>query len=53
MDALWILVIGMFVVLGGILGLRLHAFLALILGAYIVASLTNSAVSRLVRGAEV
>src|ERR1043165_9745496 len=42
MDALWILAIGMFVVLGGILGLRLHAFLALILGAYIVAALTPS-----------
>ncbi|MCP4263876.1 MAG: GntP family permease [Planctomycetes bacterium] len=41
-DPLWLLLIGMIVVLGGILLLRLHAFLALILGALIVASLTTS-----------
>lgn len=41
MDALLILAIGMVVVVGGILALRLHAFLALILGAYIVASLSS------------
>src|SRR5437868_11589403 len=40
MDPLWIFFIGTLVVLGAILGLRLHAFLALILGAFIVASLT-------------
>ncbi|MBC8471209.1 MAG: GntP family permease [Planctomycetes bacterium] len=42
-DPLWLLLIGMIVVLGGILILRLHAFLALILGALIVGSLTTSA----------
>jgi len=42
-DPLWLLLIGMIVVLGGILVLRLHAFLALILGALIVASLTAPA----------
>ena len=40
MDPLWILAIGMVVVLGGILALRLHAFLALVLGALVVAALT-------------
>ncbi len=39
-DPLWLMLIGMIVVLGGILALRLHAFLALILGAIIVGSLT-------------
>ena len=39
-DPLWLMFIGMVVVLGGILALRLHAFLALMLGAIIVASLT-------------
>jgi len=39
-DPLWLMFIGMIVVLGGILKLRLHAFLALILGAIIVGSLT-------------
>lgn len=38
MDPLWLLAIGMLVVIGGILALRLHAFLALILAAYIVAA---------------
>jgi len=42
-DPLWLMFIGMIVVLGGILALRLHAFLALILGALIVGSLTTSA----------
>ncbi|NIO06856.1 MAG: GntP family permease, partial [Deltaproteobacteria bacterium] len=41
-DPLWLMFIGMIVVLGGILALRLHAFLALILGALIVGSLTTS-----------
>jgi GntP family gluconate:H+ symporter len=40
MDPLWILLIGMLVVVGGVLALRLHAFLALILGALVVASIT-------------
>ena len=42
-DPLWLLLVGMIVVLGGILLLRLHAFLALTLGALIVASLTAPA----------
>jgi GntP family gluconate:H+ symporter len=42
-DPLWLLLVGMIVVLGGILLLRLHAFLALILGALIVGSFTTSA----------
>lgn len=42
MDPLWILALGMVVVLGGILALRLHAFLALVLGALAVAALTPS-----------
>ncbi len=41
-DPLWLMLIGMVVVLGGILVLRLHAFLALILGAIIVGSLTSA-----------
>jgi len=40
MDPLLILVVGMAVVIGGVLVLRLHAFLALMLGAVVVASLT-------------
>ncbi len=39
-DPLWLMLIGMIVVLGSILKFRLHAFLALILGAIIVGSLT-------------
>lgn len=39
-DPLWLMLIGMVVVLGGILALRLHAFLALMLGAIIVGTLT-------------
>jgi GntP family gluconate:H+ symporter len=39
-DPLFILVIGILVVVGGIIGLRLHAFLALLLGAFAVAFLT-------------
>ncbi|MFZ2146464.1 MAG: SLC13 family permease [Sedimentisphaerales bacterium] len=42
-DPLWLLLVGMIVVLGGILLLRLHPFLALILGALIVGSLTRPA----------
>lgn len=40
MNPLWILLIGMLVVVGGVLVLRLHAFLALIAGAIVVALLT-------------
>jgi GntP family gluconate:H+ symporter len=40
MSPLLLLLLGMFIVVGGILGLRLHAFLALILGALTVALLT-------------
>ena len=40
MNPLVILLIGMIVVIGGILGLRLHAFLALLLGAIVVSILT-------------
>jgi GntP family gluconate:H+ symporter len=40
MNPLWIVMIGVAVVVGGILLLRLHAFLALIAGAVIVALLT-------------
>ncbi|MBI5799616.1 MAG: GntP family permease [Verrucomicrobia bacterium] len=43
MDPLWIFLLGMVVVLGGILALRLHAFLALVLGALVVAALTPAA----------
>ncbi|MDA1275964.1 MAG: SLC13 family permease [Verrucomicrobia bacterium] len=43
MDPLWILLVGMIVVMGGILALRLHAFLALVLGALAVGALTPSA----------
>lgn len=39
-DPLFILAIGILVVVGGIIGLRLHAFLSLLLGAFVVAILT-------------
>ncbi len=39
-DPLFILLIGIIVVVAGIIGLRLHAFLALLLGAFVVAILT-------------
>lgn len=39
-DPLFILAIGILVVVGGIIGLKLHAFLALLLGAFVVALLT-------------
>jgi GntP family gluconate:H+ symporter len=41
-DPLWLLLIGIVVVAGGILALRLHAFLALTLAAMIVGGLTPS-----------
>ncbi|WP_232623000.1 GntP family permease [Pareuzebyella sediminis] len=39
-DPLFILLIGIIIVVGGIIGLRLHAFLALLLAAFAVALLT-------------
>ena len=39
-DPLLILLVGMLIVVGGIIGLRLHPFLALLLGAFVVAYLT-------------
>lgn len=43
MNPLWILLIGMAVVIGGIFVLRLHAFISLLAGAVAVALLTPSA----------
>ena len=42
MSPLLILFIGMLIVVGGVLALRLHAFLALLFGAVVVAGLTSS-----------
>ena len=39
-DPLFILLIGVCIVVGGIIGLKLHPFLALLLGAFVVAWLT-------------
>ncbi|WP_421827460.1 GntP family permease [Larkinella sp.] len=39
-DPLLILAVGVFIVVGGIIGLKLHPFLALLLGAFIVALMT-------------
>ena len=39
MNPVWILLIGMLVVIGGVLLLRMHAFLALLLGALVVSAL--------------
>ncbi len=46
MSALALLFIGMAIVVGGILALRMHAFLALVLGAFAVALLTPDAALR-------
>ncbi len=46
MSALLLLLIGMAIVVGGILALRMHAFLALILGAFAVALLTPDSALR-------
>jgi GntP family gluconate:H+ symporter len=43
MDPLWILAAGIVVVVGGVLVFKLHAFLALISGALVVAALTPQA----------
>ena len=42
-DPLFILLIGVLIVVGGIIGLRLHPFLALLLGAFVVAMMTPEA----------
>ncbi len=42
-DPLFILAVGILVVVGGIIGFRLHAFLALLVGAFVVALLTPDA----------
>lgn len=39
-DPLFILLIGIIIVVGGIIGLRLHAFLALLIAAFVVALMT-------------
>jgi GntP family gluconate:H+ symporter len=39
-DPLFILAVGVLIVVGGIIGLKLHPFLALLLGAFVVAALT-------------
>lgn len=39
-DPLFILFVGILIVVGGIIGLKLHPFLALLLGAFVVALLT-------------
>ena len=41
MDPLLILAVGLAIVVGGILVLRSHAFLALVVGALVVAALTS------------
>ncbi|WP_266366321.1 GntP family permease [Tellurirhabdus rosea] len=43
-DPLFILFIGVLIVVGGIIGLKLHPFLALLLGAFVVAAMTPAAV---------
>ena len=40
MSVLWILLVGVVIVIGGILLFRLHAFLVLILAAFVVSALT-------------
>ncbi|WPP51473.1 GntP family permease [Catalinimonas niigatensis] len=42
-DPLFILLVGILIVVGGIIGLRLHPFLALLLGAFVVAMMTPAA----------
>ena len=42
-DPLLILAAGVFIVVGGIIGLKLHPFLALLLGAFVVALMTPAA----------
>lgn len=42
-DPLFILAVGILVVVGGIIGLKLHAFLSLLLGAFVVSLLTPEA----------
>jgi len=42
-DPLFILAVGVLIVVGGIIGLKLHPFLALLLGAFVVALMTPAA----------
>ncbi|CAN5525325.1 SLC13 family permease [soil metagenome] len=42
-DPIFILLVGVLIVVGGIIGLRLHPFLALLLGAFVVALMTPEA----------
>src|SRR4051794_6866816 len=42
-DPLFILFVGVLIVVGGIIGLKLHPFLALLLGAFFVAWMTPAA----------
>ncbi len=42
-DPLFILAVGILIVVGGIIGLKLHPFLALLLGAFVVALMTPAA----------
>jgi GntP family gluconate:H+ symporter len=53
MNPIWICLVGMAVVVGSILGCRLHAFLALMLGAFVVAVLAPGQESLAGVGAEV
>lgn len=53
MNPLWILLIAIIIVLGGILWLRLHAFVALLLAAFVVALLTPGEALRRYAAAEV
>ncbi|RDB05231.1 GntP family permease [Runella aurantiaca] len=43
-DPIFILSVGVLIVVGGIIGLKLHPFLALLLGAFVVALMTPAAV---------
>ncbi|MBD2704148.1 GntP family permease [Spirosoma sp. BT702] len=43
-DPLFILAVGVIIVVGGIIGLKLHPFLALLLGAFVVALMTPASV---------
>ena len=44
-NPLFILLVGIIIVVGGIIGLKLHPFLALLLGAFVVAMLTPAIIS--------
>jgi GntP family gluconate:H+ symporter len=44
LDPIILLAIGIVLVVGGIIGLKLHPFLALLLGAFVVAILTPASI---------